>query len=67
MLFGCIRCVFACLPLIDKGDFDCFAGFLLHAFCKFRDLGAVLFIGGCHTQGKQMSKRIDRLSATPKS
>jgi hypothetical protein len=58
MLLSRISCVFACVALINKGDLDCFAGLLLRAFRKSRDLGAVLFIGGCHAQGKQMPERV---------
>jgi hypothetical protein len=60
VLFGGFRCVFACVALIDKGDLDCLASLLLHSLRKFRDLGAVLFISGCHAQGEQMPERIDR-------
>ena len=53
-----IRCIFAGVTLINKGDLDRLAGLELYSFRKFRDLGAVLFIGGSHALGKQMSERI---------
>jgi hypothetical protein len=61
VLCGRIGCVFTCVALIDIGDLDCFAGLGLHPPGKFRDLGLILFIGGCHAQGERMPERIDRL------
>jgi hypothetical protein len=46
VLLGGFRRVFARVALIDITDLDSFAGLLLHSFREFRDLGAVLFIGG---------------------
>jgi hypothetical protein len=60
MLFGGTRCVFACIALIGKGDLDRLTSLFLRTLGKFRDLGAVLFIGDRHAQGEQMPKRIGR-------
>jgi hypothetical protein len=49
--FCCIRRIFACIPLIDKGDLDRFAGLILHAFghaSKFQHIvrnGGTIFRG----------------------
>jgi hypothetical protein len=48
VLCGRFGCDFACLTSIDIADLDCFAGLGLRSLGKFRDLGLILFIGGCH-------------------
>jgi hypothetical protein len=60
MLFGGLSGIFAGIALIDESDFDRFAGLGLNSFRQFGDLCAILFIGGRHAQGQQMSERIDR-------
>lgn len=51
--------IFTYVALIDIGDLDCFAGLELRPPGKFRDLGLILFIRGCHAQRERMPERID--------
>jgi len=52
--------VFARVALIHISDLDRFSGFSLDSLCKFADSGAVLLVGGCDAQGKQVSQSINR-------
>jgi hypothetical protein len=51
VFFGGARCIFAGVALINKCDLDRLAGLELYSFRKFRDLGAVLLIGGSQAHG----------------
>jgi hypothetical protein len=52
--------ILTCVTLIDVRDLDRLAGLSLHPLGEFGELGAILFTGGCYTQGEQMPERIDR-------